>query len=388
MHSLRGILLAVALASVAAPTAPAGAALISSGDGTGNTTAPPGSPAFLYTGAINGLSGIYLGNAWVLTANHVGTGALTLNGVTHGAVPGTAVRLDHAPGVPTDLRLFRIATDPGLTPLAISATTPALGTPLVLAGNGRNRGAPASWEGEAGWSWGPGYARRWGTNHVDASGLDLTVGDSRVRSLVLQLDPGLPTAHEAIAAVGDSGGSAFSGTTLAGVLYAISTYQGQPPQTALFGNATLAVDLAYYRSAIVSVAAGRACSDGADDDGDGRVDLQDPGCNSGGDAFETNALMPCDDGFDSDGDGLVDWPDDPGCADLTWLYENPACDDGIDNDGDGKIDWDGGPGGGVKDPQCTQGFRRNEAPQSCGLGFEIALLAPLLFRLRRLRGAR
>ena len=76
----------------------------------------------------------------MLTANHVPTGAVTLSGVAHAAVPGTAVRLDHAPGVPTDLKLFRIQTDPGLTPLSISAATPALGTESLLFGNGRNRG--------------------------------------------------------------------------------------------------------------------------------------------------------------------------------------------------------------------------------------------------------
>jgi hypothetical protein len=361
--------------------------IIASGDGTGNTGAPPGVSANLYTARINNLTGVYLGNGWVLTANHVGVGPVTLSGVTHAVVPGTAVRLDHTPGVPTDLRLFRIATDPGLTPLAIASAPPALGTQVVLVGNGRNRGGAVTWSGESGWAWAPATAYRWGSNHVEQVGTDYEVGDSRVRSLVFVFDSGLPTPHESIAAVGDSGGPVFAGATLAGVIFAVSSFDGQPGQTALFGNATLAADLGYYRSAIVAVAAGRGCSDGLDDDGDGNVDLADPGCFAAGDAFETNALLPCDDGFDSDGDGLVDWPDDPGCADPQWLYENPACDDGIDNDGDGKIDWDGGPGGAVKDPQCSVAWRRTEA-SACGLGFELALLAPVLARLRRLRSAR
>jgi hypothetical protein len=115
--------------------------------------------------------------------------------------------------------------------------------------------------------------------------------------------------------------------------------------------------------------------------------MADLGCASTSDAFETNALVGCDDGFDSDGDGLVDWPDDPGCKTVASLVENPQCDDNLDNDGDGSVDWDGGPGGGTPDAQCVNmPWRAIEAQMDpCGLGFEIALLAPLLARLRRLR---
>jgi hypothetical protein len=157
---------------------------------------------------------------------------------------------------------------------------------------------------------------------------------------------------------------------------------------ALFGGGTLAADLSYYGPQIASVRAQLACANGVDDDADGALDAADPGCLDAGDAFETNALVPCDDGFDSDADGLVDWPDDPGCRDLQWLYEDPQCDDGLDNDGDGKIDWDGGPAAGTADPQCTSAWRNIEAPvHACGVGFELAALVPLLARLRRLRRA-
>jgi arylsulfatase A-like enzyme len=97
-----------------------------------------------------------------------------------------------------------------------------------------------------------------------------------------------------------------------------------------------------------------------------------------------SAIPHCSDGIDDDGDGLIDYPDDPGCRDPQWLYENPKCDDGLDNDDDGNIDWDGGPGGGTPDAQCTTAWRNRE----CGLGFELVLLAPLLARLRRARSAR
>jgi hypothetical protein len=366
---------------------PASGVLIASGDGTGNTT-PPGDPAFLNVGVVNGLTGVYLGEGWVLTANHVGAGSLTLQGVAHPAVPSSSIRLEHAPGSPTDLRVYRLITDPGLDPLEIASPGVHPGSSVVLYGNGRDRGNPTTWQGIAGFYWASGKSLRWGTNEVEDTGLVISIGDSTVESFNTLFDAGLPTAHEAQAAVGDSGGAAFvaagNGYELAGILYAIYGYGGQPSSTSLYGNGTLAADLSYYRSQILALTAVAACSNGLDEDGDGLVDTEDPGCLDLADGFETNALVACDDGFDSDGDGLIDWPDDPGCRDALSLYENPACDDGIDNDGDGTIDWDGA-GVGVPDPHCTTAWRPTEKASACGLGFELALLAPLLARLARRR---
>jgi hypothetical protein len=370
--------------------APAGAVLIASGDGTGNTT-PPADPAFLNVGVVNGLTGVYLGDGWVLTANHVGTGSITLEGIAHPAVTASSVRLEHAPGSPTDLRLFRLVTDPGLDPLEIATPGVTPGRAVVLYGNGRNRGSPFTWQGIAGFYWGSAKSLRWGTNEVEDTGLVIAIGDSTVESFNVLFDDGLPTEHEANAAVGDSGGGAFveapgGGYELAGILFAIYGYGGQPTSSTLYGNGTLAADLSYYRDQILTLTAVAACADGADDDGDGLVDGADPGCLDPDDAFETNALAACDDGFDDDGDLLVDWPDDPGCKEPESLDESPACDDGIDNDGDGGIDWDGGAGG-TPDAQCTAAWRGTEKTAACGLGFELIALAPLLARMgRRRRG--
>jgi uncharacterized protein YkwD len=70
-----------------------------------------------------------------------------------------------------------------------------------------------------------------------------------------------------------------------------------------------------------------ACSNGKDDDGDGKVDYPaDPGCASTTDNDEYNAPPPpppppatyaCSNGKDDDGDGKVDYPADPGCASTT-----------------------------------------------------------------------
>jgi hypothetical protein len=69
--------------------------------------------------------------------------------------------------------------------------------------------------------------------------------------------------------------------------------------------------------------------------------------------------LPCDDGADNDGDGRIDFDPatqaapgdeatlpsgsgDPGCISPTGFTESPSCQDGIDNDGDGEMDYDAG----------------------------------------------
>lgn len=94
--------------------------------------------------------------------------------------------------------------------------------------------------------------------------------------------------------------------------------------------------------------------------------------------------VACADGIDSDGDGLVDLAD-PGCKNAAATRENPSCDNDLDDDGDGKIDWDGGAGGAVPDPNCAKAWHDVGEKGSCGLGAELALLLPLLARLRRRR---
>ena len=133
-----------------------------------------------------------------------------------------------------------------------------------------------------------------------------------------------------------------------------------------------------------------ACDDHFDDDGDGLVDLADPGCIDAADDSELGTVQ-CDNGLEDDGDGYVDFPDDPGCASAASDTEQTQCQDGLDNDGDGTVDFDGGASlnGGVPfdDPDATcagVASRNKEKTGSCGLGFELApLLAVLWVRRRR-----
>lgn len=68
-----------------------------------------------------------------------------------------------------------------------------------------------------------------------------------------------------------------------------------------------------------------ACADGADNDGDGRIDYpDDPGCDALDDEDESDP-MACSDGLDNDADGLIDYPEDTGCDSAEDNDEVNAC---------------------------------------------------------------
>jgi hypothetical protein len=111
------------------------------------------------------------------------------------------------------------------------------------------------------------------------------------------------------------------------------------------------------------------CSDTVDNDGDGLVDLDDPGCDNAADDDETDAVVPqCSDGVDNDDDGLTDLQD-PACESTEDDDESddpppPQCSNGEDDDGDGDIDLaDDGCGSAADNdesddpipPQCADG---------------------------------
>jgi hypothetical protein len=68
----------------------------------------------------------------------------------------------------------------------------------------------------------------------------------------------------------------------------------------------------------------------------------------------------CSDGKDNDGDGKIDHPNDPGCDSINDDDESDdivvletECSDGKDNDGDGKIDYDGDGNTDLVDSDCV-----------------------------------
>ncbi len=366
---------------------PAAAVILNTGSGTGNTTAPSDDPGWANIGQrTGGLTVTYIGNGWVLTAHHVGAGNVKFEGIDYTFVPGSAHQLLNPDGTGADMLVFRIAQETGLPSIPLRATplpAPPTITNLTLVGNGRNRGTATTWMGIGGWNWGTGYTIRWGTNRVSAVGLDIPISPRKTHAFSTDFTSPLGTTYEAQGAEGDSGGPAFvkNGATweLAGVLFGIAGFEGQPDYTALYGNVTYLGDVSYYRSQILGYVNQPACSDGLDDDLDGKVDYpEDDGCTSPTDVSERHA---CEDQLDNDGDGLFDYPLDPGCGQPSYDTENPQCNDGLDNDGDGKID--------LADPQCTYAFMNLEATaSSCGLGPELTVVLPVLAALRARRRAR
>ncbi len=296
---------------------PAGAVLIASGDGSGNTSPPADDPGFANVAIVNGLSGVYIGNGWILSAYHVGVGTVELDGSSYEVVPLSRTRLVGSDPNPPDLQLLRIVGDPGLPVTAIATTTPPIGSEVVLIGRGKGRGSPVTWSTHSGWNWDFPFTIRWGTNKVSDTGV-VSLDTHGFTMDFDTLGSAPSTSHESQVAIGDSGGAVYwkSGGIwwLAGTLYLAYGYENQPSQTSLYGNMSGAADLSVYRDEILSIVAVPACDNGLDDDLDGLIDsAADPGCSDASDPSERSSSLACDDGLDNDEDGLIDHPADPEC---------------------------------------------------------------------------
>lgn len=254
----------------------------------GNTTAPTGiggepiDPGFDYVGKVNGSTGVYIGNGWVLTADHVGAGTFNLDGTNY-SYSGTSHQIG---GI--DLCLFKLSTNPLLAPLTIATTSPILGADVVMIGAGRSPSSatPTTWHVDTDpvdpdpWVWSTstfpdadttidGFitnstkTKRWGTNVVESVVTDLnylSYGD--MNAIVTDFDESGGTAFESQAVTNDSGSGLFvdngSGWELAGTIVTVGLYSGQPggnggANNALFGNSTYAIDLSAYASEINSI---------------------------------------------------------------------------------------------------------------------------------------
>ena len=93
------------------------------------------------------------------------------------------------------------------------------------------------------------------------------------------------------------------------------------------------------------------CDDGIDNDDDGAIDTFDSNCADAEDPTERGSAQEtaCANGLDDDDDGFIDFPDDPGCAGAGDTGEadlpmEPACNNGVDDDEDGLQDYPMDPG--------------------------------------------
>ena len=261
------------------------AVVIASGDGSGNTTAPPDDPGFENIGGMGSGSVVYLGDRWILTAAHLGTGvtAAGFDGTNYNWEPGTETRLSNPAGSGlsgvVDLRMARLDSDPGLPALTIASAAPSAGEDVIMAGRGKTRQAsdfhwdvtvlpdpdPDIWTevmgppaDASGFKSDGAKIARWGENEVDEASLVVNTGWGDTQSFSTQFDaPGM--THEAQGANGDSGGGVFvkrgGSWELIGLMHSISVFDGQPGDTAVYGNKTNAADLSFYRDEILAVMA-------------------------------------------------------------------------------------------------------------------------------------
>jgi len=250
--------------------APALAVVIDTGDGSGNTSAPPDDPGWANVGTIGNLVGVYLGDGWVLTANHVGAGAIVLQGVTYQPVEGSKVRFEKPPGSYADLIVYRIQGLPPLPSLVLSDTAPSVDDEVTMVGHGWNREAGLTyWDINwvevtppppavyTGYKRSVGNAVRWGRNVVTAVDFDVVIGASTTHAFDVVFDQTGGVTDEAQAVPGDSGGPVFvkrgGQWQLAGILFAIDVFENQPNNTAVFGQTSLAADVAFYHDEILAV---------------------------------------------------------------------------------------------------------------------------------------
>lgn len=277
------------------------AVLIASGDGLGNTTAPVPDPGWANIGAGNGLTVVYIGNGWILSAGHTGEVTVAIDGGVYPPVAGSRVVLRESNDTESDLELFRIDPQPPSLPaLTIRATPVSVGDLTLMVGNGRNRGAATTWQDpstEDGYHWGAGKSIRWGTNVVDVSGHPVVAFGLTTHSFITSFTQ-LGTEFESQATAGDSGGPVFtlngSAWELSGIMFAMREWTGQPVETSIYGNQTLVADLSHYRQQILEImnpdcgngqlTIGEDCDDGNTLDGD---------CCSSTCRFESDSNVTC-----------------------------------------------------------------------------------------------
>ena len=236
--------------------------------------APADDPGWNNVAHLAGASAVYLGNRWVLTANHVGDGSITLSdGRSFAMVPGSSRQLANTGtaalfGNP-DLKMFRLVDDPGLPSLTINTARPGTNTTLMMIGAGRDaEHGLQGWQltnGANGFTWKatalplanatgfnllPTSSMRWGTNDAAAGSLfanNTTVAFSTTFDRV-------GGNYEAQAATGDSGGGVFQKVNgqwqLAGIMVSQQLLSNQPSDTSVFGDQTYSADLSFYRAQI------------------------------------------------------------------------------------------------------------------------------------------
>ncbi|MDI1335048.1 MAG: hypothetical protein PSU94_02595 [Lacunisphaera sp.] len=276
----RSVAIAVAALLVLAPAA---RALVINGGLAGNASNSGSGLPWNNVGSVNGASGVYLGSYggsyWALTASHVvGSGSslgnLVLNSGTFNFVPGSGVIVLNGDNSTTDLTLFRISTDPGLSSLTLSTTAPGSASLITYVAKGSVEGSVNYWSvtvnagpnndvwidlgnnptgnNAAGYLVAGSVGERWGQATVTSSS-SYNVGTGLTAAFYTTFQNASGATQ---GAGGDSGGATFyyngSGWELAGIMGAIAGFENQPGSAAVIGNLTFSASIANYNGFITS----------------------------------------------------------------------------------------------------------------------------------------
>jgi len=292
-----------AFVSLGALAAPAHAVVLTISNDAINAVAPGNDPGWDNVARMSGASAVYLGNRWMITANHVSDAPVRFrDGRVFSIAPSSDVPLT-TPGSPTpnvsaDLRMFRLTADPGLPSLSIADTSPRNLSEVMMIGAGTDRAADlVGWSVNAQDEWTPaplvsanaqGFNllssshMRWGMNQVFGQPVFSTSSNTIVFNT--RYDKfGVP--YEAQASVGDSGGGVFqfadNAWKLIGIMNSVSpVVPNQPSGTVVFGDQTQSADLSFYRTQIQGLLTGadppwQNSFNRYDIDGSGRVTARD-----------------------------------------------------------------------------------------------------------------
>lgn len=273
---------------VLAVVSPARGVIISTGDGSGNTEPPASDPGWNNVGDRGSGSAVYLGERWVITAEHIGAGEVTFPVGRFDMEADTAVQLKNPSGRGlsqfTDLLMFRLDQDPGLPSLTLPTNPPQVDQHVVMIGAGRTREPEMTawdvqfnfnrreyvWTKTSGWGGVHGYhvdgakVMRWGTNLVvddfEADGDHnwiVNVENGDVISMATRFDEESFLTTQAQATEGDSGGAVFQHTgdqwELAGIMHGTQPLPNQPEFTVTFNSLTFFADTWQYRDQINAI---------------------------------------------------------------------------------------------------------------------------------------
>ncbi len=195
--------------AAAALTRPALGLIVINSDESANQVAPASGEPFNYVARLDNqfgarASGVYLGNHYILTANHVDNDInnVFLNGTNYAVDTGfTPVTFPNS-----DLRIIRILPDPGLPSLhLISSADSAFNQSATMIGWGVGKGAAIP---DQGWNWGDDSTRveRWGTSVTLGSYKTDPVSGFTFLQTTFDITMGVSTGQ---LTGGDSGGGLF-----------------------------------------------------------------------------------------------------------------------------------------------------------------------------------